>query len=295
MKAQHNVVDSLLAIAGLAAKEVKTELKTRVLLIGPEEAKALLVANTDNRKLRKGRVNYYARAMLNGEWHLTHQGIAFSSSGNGIDLQHRLCAVIESGVTIPIMVTEGLSEHAFSAIDQHERRTAGDALNKDRSIVEEAKFFIYLVGGANSTNPTIAQIGEMCAEIESASQYLSSVCGARRKLLSSAPLRCSAITLMIESPKIKDIAAKTYRDMVLRQTESWTPAMHAFGRQIDSGKISLRNHTDRCDLFTRGLVVLDPTKTNVSKIQISEEGIIKAKQRAADLFGSTAYDQEQAA
>jgi hypothetical protein len=62
-------VDELLAARDLKPVEAKNHgLKTRVLMIGPKEAEALLVANRDNRNLRPGRVRFYAATMLEGGW-----------------------------------------------------------------------------------------------------------------------------------------------------------------------------------------------------------------------------------
>ena len=64
-----------------------------------------------NRSLNKAAVARYAREMKAGAWRLSHQSIAFDSSGTLIDGQHRLRAVVESGCTVAFLVShyEGLA------------------------------------------------------------------------------------------------------------------------------------------------------------------------------------------
>lgn len=268
-----NVVDKLLGNAGLTPVEsCPPGVLIRVLLIGPDEARALLAANTDNRPLRNGRVNFYARTMKNGAWMFTHQGIAFSEDGLGIDLQHRLHAVILSGVTVRMMVTEGISREAFEAIDQHERRTMADSLKLRRGLTDEARLFINLRGGDQCTNPTIQEVGEVCAQIEEKSDALDHFCSTRTKIYGSTPVRCAAITLMMEKPGVQTYILNAYRAMALSHSEEWAPVMHAFGRQVGGGLVNPSNNLGRLDLFARALIALDPARAETKRIQI-EKGV----------------------
>ena len=52
-----------------------------------------------NRNLSHGRVARYADDIQNGYWEIAHQGIAIDIYGCFIDEQHRLRAVVESGIT----------------------------------------------------------------------------------------------------------------------------------------------------------------------------------------------------
>lgn len=282
-----SVIDKLLRTAGLTPREAPNhELRFRVLIIGPREAEALLAANKDNRRLRWGRVRFYARVMRNGGWMLTHQGLAFSSDGTGLDLQHRLHAVILAGVEITIVTVEGLSPKTFEAIDQHERRSISDALRLNRSLTEEAKMFFLLRGGDGSANPSLAEIAEVCGDIAEEHDLLEQFCSTRRAIYSAVPVRCAAITLMVEAPRNAPAILSAYRDLVLCKTEVWTRAMHAFGRQVNHGKtISTSASIGRIDLFARALAALDPARKELSKIQIDESTIFMARKRAAAAIG----------
>lgn len=283
----NSIVDQLLAAVGLVAREateLAKKLIIRVLWIGPAEATALLAANEDNRKLRPGRVRFYAETMRQGGWMLTHQGIAFSETGRGLDLQHRLEAIRLSGVTVPMLVIEGLPDSAFAAIDQHERRTMADALRKERSVVEVARLILALVGGTDSNNPTVLAVGETSGEIVEDHAALMDACGTRSAIYTSVPMRLAAIMLMRECPALREQVLHAYRALALQRTEVYSPAMHAFARQVRSGVVSTQLLTNRRDLLLRGLIVLDPRRSQVSKIQIKDGANDLLATRVAALF-----------
>ncbi len=93
-------------------------------VITPEVAQEYLTHNTRNRKLSKPYARQLAQELEQGRWKPTHQGIAFDANGALVDGQHRLQAIVSSGVSAPIQVTRGVDPEAFDVIDQHLRRTA---------------------------------------------------------------------------------------------------------------------------------------------------------------------------
>jgi hypothetical protein len=87
-----------------------------------------LEGNTHNRPLNQGAVDMLAQEIREGRWKLTHQGIAFDKDGVLIDGQHRLWAVIESGVTVPMVVSHGFELGVQTVIDTHRPRSAADRI-----------------------------------------------------------------------------------------------------------------------------------------------------------------------
>jgi hypothetical protein len=76
-----------------------------------------------NRKLMDSHVDYLAGEMKAGRWRLTHQGIAFSTNGMLLDGQHRLWAVVMSGVTVPMRVFVNEPHEAMEVLDTGRRRS----------------------------------------------------------------------------------------------------------------------------------------------------------------------------
>ena len=89
-----------------------------VLLVGPEEARALLERNAEfQRKVRPNRVQEYAEEMRAGRWCDNGETIKMDELGRLIDGQHRLRAVIESGTAQVMTVAYGLPADAYKTID----------------------------------------------------------------------------------------------------------------------------------------------------------------------------------
>jgi hypothetical protein len=100
--------------------------------IGPEEAARLLESNTVNRRIRPGHVAFFEGQLERGEMQLTHQGIAISESGQLLDGQHRLTAIVNTGISVPMLVASGLPEASFAVLDTGSARTAADVLSIEK-------------------------------------------------------------------------------------------------------------------------------------------------------------------
>lgn len=111
-------------------------LRSQWIDVTPALAKRWLDNNVRNRRVREDVVNAYARDMVNGRWVYTHQGIAFNDRDELIDGQHRLHAVILSGLAaVRMMVTFGLPSQiegqemtTMDAVDRGATRSVADQL-----------------------------------------------------------------------------------------------------------------------------------------------------------------------
>ncbi|CAA9365156.1 MAG: hypothetical protein AVDCRST_MAG68-5133 [uncultured Gemmatimonadetes bacterium] len=105
------------------------QVETSVETIDPATAARMLDANVNNRPLRKRVVDSYAEDMRAGRWIFNGEAIKIADDGTLLDGQHRLAAVVQSGVTVRIAVVRGLPRSAQESMDAGARRTAGDALS----------------------------------------------------------------------------------------------------------------------------------------------------------------------
>lgn len=110
------------------ASQMPSTVQTKVVLVTPAMAAAWLENNKNNRTISQRVVDIYAAAQSAGLWRLTHQGIAFASNGKLLDGQHRLRAILKSGVSVWMQVTTGLEEGIFQSIDRGLPRTHGQIL-----------------------------------------------------------------------------------------------------------------------------------------------------------------------
>lgn len=99
-----------------------------VVTITPAVATAWLRCNHNNRPVRKKHVVFLAQEMLAGNWQVNGQAIVISDDEDVLDGQHRLMAIIESGLSVKSLVVYGISREAFKTIDTGAVRTGADAL-----------------------------------------------------------------------------------------------------------------------------------------------------------------------
>ena len=105
------------------------KLISEIVTMTPAQAAELLsTINTHNRNLSKAKVTKLTHVIVNGDWLLTHQGIAIDSNGVLLDGQHRLAAIVRSKKTVEILVSKNCDPASFPVIDTGSRRSAADAV-----------------------------------------------------------------------------------------------------------------------------------------------------------------------
>jgi hypothetical protein len=107
-----------------------SSISAEVVTMTPQMAQSILDSQPESahqRKLNRRLVSSYAREMKAGAWALNGESIQFNGSKllNG---QHRLSAVVASGVPVSLLVVRGVDEAAFSTIDQGRVRNINDLL-----------------------------------------------------------------------------------------------------------------------------------------------------------------------
>ena len=109
--------------------------------VSPQMAASWLGENNQsNRRISDPVVKKYADDMASKNWIDTHQNaIAFFDDGTIADGQHRLAAIVQSGITVQMFVATGLDRSAASAIDQGRSRTVANGLLLS-GIVSDARY-----------------------------------------------------------------------------------------------------------------------------------------------------------
>jgi hypothetical protein len=121
-----NPSDSVIA-AEIA--EAYPDLRVSVRRFHPVEAMSLLADRRNPRRIKPRQVHELAEALRRGEGHLTWDAIVIEPDGTlGPNGQHRLEAIVESGVSMDLVVLEGLPEPDVSASDRGAIRTIGEIL-----------------------------------------------------------------------------------------------------------------------------------------------------------------------
>lgn len=97
--------------------------------VTPALAEEWMKTNSNNRSVNARRVAYFVQQITDGNWALTHQGIAFWDDGTLADGQHRLMAIVKAGVAVNVLVTTGLKKQAIHAVDMVRPRSTKDVLH----------------------------------------------------------------------------------------------------------------------------------------------------------------------
>lgn len=93
---------------------------------------SMILDNSDvfvkQRKRSKAHGKQLGKAISDGRWKMTHQGIAIAEDGFLLDGQHRVMEVAIKGLPIAIMIVHDAPDEIFPFIDTGKRRSAGDVL-----------------------------------------------------------------------------------------------------------------------------------------------------------------------
>lgn len=111
-------------------------LRFEVTFVTPAMAKAWLATNIENNRLpRESKIDLYVSDMRKGLWVNTGETIKFNSDGRLIDGQHRLRALVESGVPgITMSVAYNVPDNAIEVIDTGAGRRLADVLKMEESV-----------------------------------------------------------------------------------------------------------------------------------------------------------------
>jgi hypothetical protein len=105
--------------------------RTETLFITPDLAENILRRNVpNNRHLRAALVAQLAGAMERGEWSLNGETIKLDTRGYLVDGQHRLSAVVTSGLGQWFIVIRGVTPDAQDTVDIGAKRSFADLLHR---------------------------------------------------------------------------------------------------------------------------------------------------------------------
>lgn len=103
-------------------------MRAEIMTITPEIAADFLSNNQDNRAIRPTKVKQLVSDMKSGRWQMNGESIIIAEDGSLNDGQHRLTAVLQSGVTIQSIVVFDVARETRTTVDVGANRTAGDHL-----------------------------------------------------------------------------------------------------------------------------------------------------------------------
>lgn len=128
--------------------------KVKVVSVTPDFAAKMLEKNTNNRQISEHVVARYAKDMKEGRWGVSESAICFDETGLQINGQHRLWAVLNSGVTVDMIIAEGYPVGAINYIDDTFARSGlaqYKIANGAATVTVKHMAVARLIGGAGSS------------------------------------------------------------------------------------------------------------------------------------------------
>jgi hypothetical protein len=256
------------------------DLRYSVVLITPQTAQAMLRGNTGNRHLSPARVEHYARMMREGLWTISNDAICVSPEGRLLNGQHRLSAIVMTGVAVRMPVMENVTEAAFKNMDQGRKRSVSDNTHLPRELVADAKFLFALINPSKAPSP--AEIEEVAAWWRPAWDALAPYgLGETRKKINNVSFRIGAGFRWAISPrKDRDIILMHTGQVAASELENAPKAVWALWRRLADGNYG----NSVMARLQRALVIfyyLDPKKADIHPLVRNEEIALKEMRQIA--------------
>ena len=168
-------------------------------LVDKKYADAALAKNANNRKLRSANLRSITSDMLAGEWKLTHEGLAFNSLGQLIDGQHRLTAISQQDLVVPMIVyryTTPVTPMGMP-LDRAARRSASDIYEVERKTMDVAAS---LAGYVLKHSATPAQTNRAYEQLKGLIEPVIEAARSSKKIKSSASARAGMVVALMGTP-----------------------------------------------------------------------------------------------
>jgi hypothetical protein len=238
-------------------------MKTQVQTVTPEIATHFLQKNQGNRDYRKSWVAHLSRIIKNGEWMVTHQGIALDKTGNLIDGQHRLLAIIDSGMPVQINVTYDAEANTYECIDLGVKRNLADVTRFNKKTAEVCSVMSRFLGTGYKKIPTASEAKQIYDNgIGKISDELNEFANKNVKFYSSAPFRL-AVIIMVMDGHDKEYVFNSYYNLINLNMDKLPPIAHSLIKQVHNYSINLheKNYT-----IARALKVFDAKRENTQLV-----------------------------
>lgn len=218
----------------------------------------------------KSSIAKMAKDMQNGRWITTHQGIAFNPQGQLIDGQHRMKAIVLSGVTTEMIVFRDVPEDSWHTIDIGRKRDLSAITGIQKKEVEAYRSACDF--GLKVREPSFQDIETIQNSLLGETiRELLIYAPTTRRLVSAAPVRVVVAIWKIKSKS--QYPFDQYKALVLQHYNMMSQASQSLNRQIEAAAAGTRKVTTY-DMAARAYRVFDPAASDLSKIQITDIGSV---------------------
>jgi len=230
-------------------------MKTFLETITPTKAQEYLdLGGINPRKLDKNHVKRLAYAMSRGEFLPHHQGIAFNPAGKMRDGQHRLSAIIQSGITVEMNVSYDVPDESFLVVDLGKRKTLSEVLVTSTQIVAISTLHHSFTEGIHNP-PTPQRVRDIAVWMDPLYQRIMHMTHKTVRHLTTASVRYGvALHLMEGEPLAAEYALTQYRAFVRSDYGAQSASIQMLSRNINDARSIWRTTKHRSATFYHVLV-----------------------------------------
>lgn len=240
-------------------------IKVSLVKVTPKMACDWLAKNKGNRKLRGSHVELLARAMRDGTFQTTHQGVAFNDKKILIDGQHRLTAIVKSNTTQTLMVSHGV---VSSNLDNGLGRTLSDLTGEDRAVTSIVGVLFRCVLGGKK--PLVHEAETIIDSFRTQLNMLEEMKSLKNRSRLTGASICAAAVLRLAQTRDTEKQAmvqQLVRTLTHGELMGARPIIHSFYKQIMENPTY--GGTAQVELLARAWSAFDPDNTERSKLQVT--------------------------
>lgn len=261
---------------------------TKTVVIDPIWAELILEKNGRNRPLSHPRIARYSRALIAGRWNFTGDAIQIDWNEDLLNGQHRLHAIVLSGVSMQVNLVTGLPPESQRYMDQGRARSAGNQLavegmSSATQIAAIVKVYLAWAGGQLTTEVK-GVLGATDEIVEYAHEHKEQL----QRAVTLADRVRKNIKVMTGAT-----GAVAYRALMLDDEaaeEFFNVLAHGANLELGSPILTFRNHvmklrttrTSRTNAEMVFLLVVTwnawrSGRTNMTRIQLPKNGVKDSK------------------
>ena len=239
--------------------------------VTPQLACWFLERSTGNRgraegKIRPAMLRFLEHIIERGEWQACHQGGAIDWHGRLFDGHHRLTAISRQDATLPMWFKIGCNPEEDKAIDQGAIRSLSDITGVNRKITETIALAARIYNGSGRVTPGDIQQLSKGTNLQKCIELVCCTTTSCTKYFSSAPMKLAAAIRLMQGDNPEYILQQ-YKAMVLFDFDQMSNCSKSLVRQVSSNGLK---SSETYDTLSRGLIVFDPSKSNINRIQIND-------------------------
>lgn len=232
--------------------------RTEVVLVTPEMARDFLKM-VRNRPVSEQHVRWFCGIIQRGEYRQTPNGISISHDGYVNGGQHRLHAIVRTGISLVMTINFGVPDDVAFLQDVGKAWSMSDQFRLDPHITGILSVFFRITVGLGRrigrlTESQLKPFRDTFLETIKKTSQIS------RKGASSAPSRAAAVLCMLD--KNEKYARDGYANLVSKgHRQNLSVAQHAYAEWLDEQK-SFSGDTLTAGTFCRGLIAFDAQFSN---------------------------------